>query len=85
MNRTKPSKRPRPSYEEGRVRDSRIEEMLDPAYTKGDLSRLLGKAAKQVPTSDQPRERRQGFLAIGSVIGGRLAPPFTPHQIRVRI
>lgn len=58
MNRKNPSKRPRPSYEEGRVRDPRIEQMQDAAYSKGDLFGLLRRAAtKQAPDDAEPPER----------------------------
>ena len=50
MNRKQPSKRPRPSYEEGKVRVPRIEAMQDAAYDREDLFRLLRRAAtEQVP------------------------------------
>jgi hypothetical protein len=45
------SKRPRPSYEEGELRDKSIEKLMDPDYRKGDLKKLLARAAKS---------RRQG-------------------------
>lgn len=38
--------RPRPSYEEGELRDKSIEKLADPNYQKSDLMKLLKKAAK---------------------------------------
>ena len=40
------AKRPLPSYEEGKLRDPRIEKMQDGAYQRGDLARLIKKAVK---------------------------------------
>jgi len=42
----KPSKRPRPSYEDGKLRDPSIKKMQDKAYQREDLSRLIKKAVK---------------------------------------
>lgn len=42
----KPSKRPRPSYETGKLRDPSIAKKMDPKYQVGDLMRLIKKAAK---------------------------------------
>jgi hypothetical protein len=42
----KPSKRPRPSYEEGELRDKSIEEKMDPEYRRETLRRMIRKAAK---------------------------------------
>ncbi len=42
----KPSKRPRPSYERGELRDKSIEKKVDPTYRAEDLTRLIKKAAK---------------------------------------
>jgi hypothetical protein len=39
------SKRPRPSHEEGKVRDKRIEKMMDPQYKVEHLHALIKKAA----------------------------------------
>jgi hypothetical protein len=39
------SKRPRPSYEEGELRDKRIEEKFDPNFQRKDLLNLIRKAA----------------------------------------
>ena len=39
------SKRPKPSYEEGELRDPSIKKMQDKAYQRKDLSRLVKKAA----------------------------------------
>jgi hypothetical protein len=41
------SKRPRPSYEEGELRDRSIEEKMDPNYRRENLQRILRKAAKK--------------------------------------
>ena len=41
----KPSKRPRPSYERGELRDKSIEEKQDPKFQPKDLLRLVKKAA----------------------------------------
>jgi hypothetical protein len=43
----KPSKRPRPSYERGELRDKSIEEKQDPQYQAGDLHRLIKKAVEK--------------------------------------
>jgi len=43
----KPSKRPRPSYEEGELRDKSIEKKIDPKYRAEDLTRLIQRAAKK--------------------------------------
>lgn len=40
----KSSKRPRPSYEEGKLRDPSIEKKMDPNYKEGDLVALIKKA-----------------------------------------
>ena len=51
----KPSKRPRPSYEEGELRDKSIAEKQDPKYRAEDLRRLIGRAVKKrkAPVSRQ--------------------------------
>ncbi len=46
MSNKKQGKRPRPSYEEGRLRDSSIEKKQDAEYKKGDLLALIKKAAQ---------------------------------------
>jgi len=43
----KSSKRPRPSYEEGKLRDPSIAKKMDPNYKEGDLLALIKKAAKK--------------------------------------
>ena len=43
------SKRPRPSYEEGELRDKSIEKKIDPTYQPKDLTRLIQRAAKRKP------------------------------------
>jgi len=48
----KPSKRPRPSHEEGKLRDKRIEKMMDPEYRAEHLHALIKKAAT---TAKQPK------------------------------
>lgn len=40
------SKQPKPSYEEGELRDPSIKKMQDKAYQRQDLSRLIKKAVK---------------------------------------
>jgi hypothetical protein len=40
------SKRPLPSYEEGELRNPSIKKMQDKAYQRGDLARLIKRAAK---------------------------------------
>ncbi len=40
------SKQPKPSYEEGELRDPSIKKMQDKTYQRGDLARLIKKAAK---------------------------------------
>lgn len=42
----KPSKRPRPSYEEGELRDKGIAKMQDPKFRARDLSHLVKRSAK---------------------------------------
>ena len=42
-----PGKRPRPSYEEGELRDKSIEERMDPNYGRENLQRIIRKAAKK--------------------------------------
>jgi len=39
------NKRPRPSYEDGKLRDPSIEKMQDPKYRGKDLVRMIKKAA----------------------------------------
>ena len=41
------SKRPRPSYEEGELRDKSIEEKMDPNYGRENLRSVIRKAAKK--------------------------------------
>jgi hypothetical protein len=41
------SKRPRPSYEGGELRDKSIEKKFDPTYRREDLMGLIKKAAKK--------------------------------------
>ncbi len=41
-----PQKRPRPSYEDGELRDKSIAKMQDPKYQGKDLLKLLKKSAK---------------------------------------
>lgn len=41
------SKRARPSYEEGELRDKSIEEKMDPKFRRENLQRLIRKAAKK--------------------------------------
>lgn len=41
------SKRPRPSYEEGELRDKSIEEKFDPNYRREDLQSLIKRATKR--------------------------------------
>lgn len=45
LPRRESKRRRRPSYEDGRFRDSEIERKQDPSYTKDDLERLVRKAA----------------------------------------
>lgn len=52
MTSKNPNKRPRPSYEEGQLRDPAIEQMQR-ALEKGDLQRLIKKA---VQVADKPRK-----------------------------
>jgi hypothetical protein len=51
MNRKKQpkprGKRPRPSYEDGELRDKSIEEEMDPNYGREDLRNVIRKAAKK--------------------------------------
>ncbi len=41
------SKRPKPSYEEGELRDPSIKKMQDKTYRREDLERLVKKAAQK--------------------------------------
>jgi len=41
------NKRPRPSYEDGKLRDPSIEKMQDKAYQRGGLTRLIKKALRR--------------------------------------
>ena len=41
------SKQPKPSYEEGKLRDPSIEKMQDGKYQREDLTRLIKKAVKR--------------------------------------
>jgi hypothetical protein len=41
------SKRPRPSYEDGELRDKSIEEKMDPEYRRENLRCMIRKAAKK--------------------------------------
>ena len=43
----KPSRRPRPSYEEGELRDKSIEKKMDPTFRREELLRTIWKAAKR--------------------------------------
>jgi len=43
------SKRPRPSYEEGELRDKSIEKLMNPDYQRGDFLELVKKSAKPRP------------------------------------
>ena len=40
------SKRPRPSYDEGELRDKSIEKLRDPNFQEDDFLKLIKKAAK---------------------------------------
>ena len=46
MGNKKQSKRPRPSYEEGKLGDPKIEAKQDAEYKKGDLLALIRKAVQ---------------------------------------
>ncbi len=46
MTSKKSEKRPRPSYEDGKLRDPAIEKMQDAEYKKGDLLALIKKAVQ---------------------------------------
>ncbi|MCA9846175.1 MAG: hypothetical protein KC491_16110 [Dehalococcoidia bacterium] len=39
-------KKPRPSYEDGKLRDAELAGKIDPAFRKRDLTTLIAKAAK---------------------------------------
>ena len=41
------SKQPKPSYEEGELRDPSIKKMQDKAYQREELTRLIKKAASK--------------------------------------
>ena len=49
MATKKQSSRPRPSYEEGHLRDPEIEKKMDPDYRESDLWTLIKKAVKVKP------------------------------------
>jgi hypothetical protein len=51
------SRRPRPSYEDGELRDKSIEQMQDAAYKKSDLHNLVKKA---VQAARRPAKRDSG-------------------------
>ncbi len=44
---TKSSKRPLPSYKEGKLRDPSIKKMQDKRFTHGDLASLVKKAVRK--------------------------------------
>ena len=46
MTGKKSAKRPRPSYEDGQLRDSSIEAKQDAEYKKGDLLTLIKRAVQ---------------------------------------
>jgi hypothetical protein len=48
VNRKVPSTRPRPSYEEGELRDKRIEALQDGRYEQKDLLALVKQSVQQV-------------------------------------
>ena len=54
----KPSKRPRPSYEEGELRDKSIEKKQDPNFQPTDLVDLVRKAvsARHPKGQNKPKE-----------------------------
>jgi hypothetical protein len=45
MGKKPPSKRPRPSHEEGELRDKSIEKLADPDFQESDFLNLIKKAA----------------------------------------
>jgi len=47
QKKTRKNKRPRPSYEEGELRDKSIEEKMDPEYRREHLRNVIRKAAKK--------------------------------------
>lgn len=49
------SKRPRPSYEQGGVRDPKIVTKQDPNYSKADFERAVRKAATERAHDDAER------------------------------
>jgi hypothetical protein len=49
MGKKPPSKHPRPSYEEGELRDKSIEEMQDKRFQPSDLKRLIERAIGRKP------------------------------------
>jgi hypothetical protein len=52
MGKKPPSKRPRPSYEEGELRDKSIEEMQDKRFQPSDLKRLIERAIGRKPSKE---------------------------------
>ncbi len=58
MNRNKPSKQPRPSYEEGKLRDPSIEKMQDKDFTRDDFLRVIERAAKTEQSSTATKSAR---------------------------
>jgi len=54
MGTKKSDKRPRPSYEDGELRDKDIEQKQDAEYKKGDLLALIKKAVQAVQVAHRP-------------------------------
>jgi hypothetical protein len=52
MGKKPPSKRPRPSYKEGELRDESIEEMQDKRFQPSDLKRLIERASGRKPSKE---------------------------------
>lgn len=55
MNRKNPSKRPPPSYVEGKLRDPEIERKQVGEFNRSDLDRLLGRTITKKKPSEEGR------------------------------
>jgi hypothetical protein len=56
MNTNVPSKQPRPSYEEGKVRDPKVAAMQERDFQRSDFSDLVKKAVAVIRKSDAKHE-----------------------------
>jgi len=56
MNTNAPSKQPRPSYEEGKMRDPKIAAMQERDFQRSDFSDLVKKAVAVIRKPDAKHE-----------------------------